>query len=169
MALIRAAGGSTSAEIGGSSEGVGMELNVSEVVDPDGAGTFKVVTISLGCHEMMALSVMCDPMTTAIDMPLGYAAQLGGKLLELAKEQEKDTQDQIEGCDPVAISAGLNSLTGYPLTQGWGAELADIERLVNRGEYGAAGNKLESLIGTDPPDTEGYRRAEMILDDIRNC
>ena len=68
-----------------------MEVFADKAEDPNGEGEFTVVTISLADEEVLSslLSIRSNgDNIVSIDMPLGYAAQLGGKLLELAKENE---------------------------------------------------------------------------------
>ena len=71
-----------------------MLVTSSEAEDPHGEGAITVVHIRLADDEVTSALLSTRGMDAdtivAIDMPLGYAAQLGGKLLELAKAKESD-------------------------------------------------------------------------------
>ena len=69
-----------------------MLVTASDAEDPNGEGTFTVVHIRLADAEVISALLSTRGLDVdrivALDMPLGYAAELGGKLLELEKEAE---------------------------------------------------------------------------------
>ena len=67
-----------------------MRVGVTEIIDPNGEGTSEIVTVSMGSHEMLNVSVSVEErgVVFSFDMPAGYAGQLGGKLLETMQEIE---------------------------------------------------------------------------------
>ena len=71
-----------------------MLVTSSEAEDPNGEGAFGLVHIRLADDEVASALLSTRGMDAdtivAIDMPLGYAGQLGGKLLALATAKESD-------------------------------------------------------------------------------
>ena len=69
-----------------------MIVDVSDAEDPNGEGTFDLVRVTLAGDEitkaLLSTSGIPDDLVLSFSLPLGYAGQLGGKLLELAKEAE---------------------------------------------------------------------------------